>query len=199
MSCVCSSSLPYCFARKLLSNGSMAEKKIDNLRKYMQLFPEYGVVWIGDSGQGDVVVAHQLVEDARAKHLPPPACFIHDVVRVFMHVSACACVCYVLQVQSACACACKWIGCESTILCPRCQVMDKVTQRGKTPKSERQRLAARGIHVFDTYVEAAFIAVQVCSPFFLPPLFCLDPVGGFPYSAFPFSRSGCCPCLPRCR
>ena len=36
---------------KLLSHESMANKKLANLRMYMQLFPEYQYIWFGDSGQ----------------------------------------------------------------------------------------------------------------------------------------------------
>ena len=42
----CASSLS-----KLLSHNQMAEKKMENIRKYMQLYPEYDWVWVGDSGQ----------------------------------------------------------------------------------------------------------------------------------------------------
>ncbi len=34
-----------------MSHGSMAEKKLNNMTAYMQLFPEYQYVWAGDSGQ----------------------------------------------------------------------------------------------------------------------------------------------------
>ncbi len=64
-----------------MSHGSMADKKLDNMHLYMQLFPEYQYVWVGDSGQGDVIVAKALVASFRAKGLTPPLIFIHDVVR----------------------------------------------------------------------------------------------------------------------
>lgn len=61
----------------LLSNSDIAEKKLDNITHYNALFPEYHIVFMGDSGQGDV-----LVGDALYQHFPEAvrAVFIHDVV-----------------------------------------------------------------------------------------------------------------------
>lgn len=60
----------------LRSKASMAAKKVDNIRHFAALFPEYALVFTGDSGQGDVMVGeamYEAVEDVRAV-------FIHDVV-----------------------------------------------------------------------------------------------------------------------
>ncbi|RYG41478.1 hypothetical protein EON68_03040, partial [archaeon] len=38
------------------SAAGMAAKKLDNFMAYHALFPEYRVVWLGDSGQGDMLV-----------------------------------------------------------------------------------------------------------------------------------------------
>ncbi len=69
------------FCRKLVSHESMADKKLANMNLYMRLFPEYQYVWVGDSGQGDVIVAKALVASFQARGLQPPLVFIHDVVR----------------------------------------------------------------------------------------------------------------------
>ncbi|OMH35037.1 phosphatase domain-containing protein [Tersicoccus sp. Bi-70] len=45
----------------LLTHGSMASKKVENVREYVQLFPDYGIVFLGDNGQGDVEVAERIV------------------------------------------------------------------------------------------------------------------------------------------
>lgn len=61
----------------LLSLDAMAGKKVENINHYAQLFPEYRITFMGDSGQGDVKVGEQLWEqhpDAM------DAVFIHDVV-----------------------------------------------------------------------------------------------------------------------
>lgn len=46
--------------RSLLSKTAMAANKMENIRHYRALFPEYDLVFIGDSGQGDLLVAEQL-------------------------------------------------------------------------------------------------------------------------------------------
>lgn len=61
----------------LLSKEAMADHKVRNIGHYRQLFGEYGLLFLGDSGQADVLVAEQLV----AQH--PGAMrlvLIHDVV-----------------------------------------------------------------------------------------------------------------------
>jgi hypothetical protein len=61
----------------LLGNARIAEKKFENFSRYVQLYPEYGFVFTGDSGQGDVLFGEQMLatypEAVRAV-------FIHDVV-----------------------------------------------------------------------------------------------------------------------
>ncbi|MDY7231646.1 phosphatase domain-containing protein [Hyalangium rubrum] len=61
----------------LLGNSRIAEKKFDNFSRYVQLYPEYGFVFVGDSGQGDVAFGEQML----ASHPETVrAVFIHDVV-----------------------------------------------------------------------------------------------------------------------
>lgn len=61
----------------LIGNSRIAEKKFDNFRRYAQLFPEYGFVFVGDSGQGDVAFGEQMLAAAPEA---VRAVFIHDVV-----------------------------------------------------------------------------------------------------------------------
>ena len=61
----------------LLSHGSMADKKIANLTHYHALYPEYRLVFIGDSGQGDVEVGQRMLTDFAGA---VDAVLIHDVV-----------------------------------------------------------------------------------------------------------------------
>jgi len=63
--------------RRLLTNRAIAEKKLENFLEYRRLYPEYGFVFIGDSGQGDVHFGQ------RMRELAPEVVrgiFIHDVV-----------------------------------------------------------------------------------------------------------------------
>lgn len=61
----------------LRSHDSMADKKLENLEHYSAIYPEYDLVFIGDSGQGDPLVGAAMFErfPQTAK-----AVFIHDVV-----------------------------------------------------------------------------------------------------------------------
>lgn len=61
----------------LLGNSRIADKKFDNFQRYIRAFPEYGFVFVGDSGQGDVEFGDRMLAAApQAVH----AVFIHDVV-----------------------------------------------------------------------------------------------------------------------
>lgn len=51
-------------------------KKVENMGQYKCLFPEYGFVFLGDSGQGDAAVASVLLREY-PQHMV--ACFINDV------------------------------------------------------------------------------------------------------------------------
>lgn len=60
-----------------LSHDAIAKKKFENFTQYRQLFPEYGFVFTGDSGQGDVLFGARM----RAAHPGEvKAIFINDVV-----------------------------------------------------------------------------------------------------------------------
>lgn len=64
-------------ALHLHSNEAIAARKVENFLRYRQLFPEYGFVFTGDSGQGDAIAGAAMVEAA------PDAVklvLIHDVV-----------------------------------------------------------------------------------------------------------------------
>jgi hypothetical protein len=61
----------------LLGNSRIAAKKFDNFQRYVRVFPEYGFVFVGDSGQGDVEFGDNML--AFAPHMVH-AVFIHDVV-----------------------------------------------------------------------------------------------------------------------
>lgn len=61
----------------LATHDGMAAKKVENIDHYAQLYPEYDLVFIGDSGQGDIAVGEAIV-DAHVDVVR--AVFIHDVV-----------------------------------------------------------------------------------------------------------------------
>lgn len=59
----------------LIGNQAMAEKKFQNWEQLGQLYPEYGSVFIGDSGQGDALFGAR----AAGANGDLRAVFIHDV------------------------------------------------------------------------------------------------------------------------
>ncbi|YAL83140.1 phosphatase domain-containing protein [Dermacoccaceae bacterium W4C1] len=63
----------------LRSHRGMADGKVTNVEHYRQLYPEYGVVFIGDSGQGDIEAARTILE-----RFPEAVrgAFIHDVTGI---------------------------------------------------------------------------------------------------------------------
>ena len=61
----------------LLTHDSMAAKKLQNIDHYHKLFPEYRLLFMGDSGQGDVAVGEKLHELYPGKL---DVVIIHDVV-----------------------------------------------------------------------------------------------------------------------
>ncbi|WP_437570369.1 phosphatase domain-containing protein [Sorangium sp. So ce542] len=92
---------------RLIGNRAIAEKKLENFLEYRRLYPEYGFVFVGDSGQGDIHFGQRMLELAPAS---VRAIFIHDVVA--------------------------------------------------TSERARQELAVGGVHLFDTYLGAAAVALE---------------------------------------
>ena len=90
------------------SNQAIAQKKLENFLQYQSLYPEYGFVFVGDSGQGDVMFG-EAIRDRAPEAVK--AVFINDVVA--------------------------------------------------TPHARRAELAAKGVHLFDTYVGAATKAFEL--------------------------------------
>jgi hypothetical protein len=61
----------------LLGNSRIAEMKFENFSRYILLYPEYGFVFTGDSGQGDVAFGERMLTEHPES---VRAVFIHDVV-----------------------------------------------------------------------------------------------------------------------
>eukprot|EP00051_Salpingoeca_urceolata_P006837 m.90410 g.90410 ORF g.90410 m.90410 type:complete len:165 (+) comp15008_c0_seq6:2579-3073(+) len=49
------------------SNEWISKRKLDNIFKYIRVFPECKFLWFGDSGQGDIIVGTILNTDPRTK------------------------------------------------------------------------------------------------------------------------------------
>jgi hypothetical protein len=63
--------------KNLHSNEAIAEKKVENFKRYARVFPEYEFIFVGDSGQGDAILAREM---KKAHPERVRATFIHDVV-----------------------------------------------------------------------------------------------------------------------
>jgi hypothetical protein len=59
----------------VVGNGLIADKKYDNWQQVNQLYPEYGSVFIGDSGQGDAIFGAK----AAGANADMRGVFIHNV------------------------------------------------------------------------------------------------------------------------
>ena len=60
----------------LIGSEAIAQRKFENFVQYQQLFPEYGFVFIGDSGQGDALFGERILGDFPHR---VRAVVIHDV------------------------------------------------------------------------------------------------------------------------
>lgn len=63
----------------LRSHGSMAAKKFENYMKFRSVYPEYNFVFIGDSGQGDIELSHQMLKYTGRPVGALGLALIHDV------------------------------------------------------------------------------------------------------------------------
>ncbi len=61
----------------LTSKERMAAAKLANMVRYLQMFGEYDLVWIGDSGQGDIITGLALITEAPDR---TRLVLIHDVL-----------------------------------------------------------------------------------------------------------------------
>ena len=68
----------------LRSHSHMAKRKVRSIHRYHQIFPEYKLVFVGDSGQGDVQVGRTIKEDLGDA---VRGIFIHDVTEVPLETS----------------------------------------------------------------------------------------------------------------
>ncbi|WP_026927864.1 phosphatase domain-containing protein [Granulicoccus phenolivorans] len=59
-----------------LSTDAIGRKKLQNIQHYRQLFPEYRLVWVGDTRQADLEVGQRLLVEAPDQ---TAGVFIHDV------------------------------------------------------------------------------------------------------------------------
>lgn len=62
---------------KLLSHAGMAEKKLSNFLDHQRIYPCTRAVILGDSGQGDILLAKEILKNTENV---PPLVLIHDVV-----------------------------------------------------------------------------------------------------------------------
>ena len=62
---------------KLVSKELMAKGKLANIARYLSIFPEFDLLWIGDSGQGDIITGLALLAEIPER---TRLVIIHDVV-----------------------------------------------------------------------------------------------------------------------
>jgi len=60
----------------------MGTTKFESILKYVQIYPELNFIFIGDSGQGDLICAYKLSEHKlQYPDFPVSASFIHNIIK----------------------------------------------------------------------------------------------------------------------
>ena len=61
----------------------IAEKKFENFREYLTIYPEFRCIFIGDNGQGDVRAAEMVLNDVRYRNNLQRV-YIHEVQPIYL-------------------------------------------------------------------------------------------------------------------
>jgi hypothetical protein len=60
----------------------MGTTKFESILKYVQIYPEFDFIFIGDSGQGDLICAYKIQEELKKNpKFPVKASFIHNIIK----------------------------------------------------------------------------------------------------------------------
>ena len=131
-----------------ITNASMAAKKAENFAAYAALYPEFRVVWLGDSGQGDLAAGVRMLE-------------LHAAWRRDAEASAAAAVLAAADAgatSGSMAAQLRWL-----LPPPPLVLIHDIcgsAQRPSVPPLARATWRARGVHIFDSYVEAAAVCYE---------------------------------------
>jgi hypothetical protein len=136
--------------RTLASNAGMAARKAENYKLYHALFPEFRVVWLGDSGQGDIATGLQMLR-------------IHaqDGADAAAEAAATAVVTVDAATEEGAACgsgSVRWWPPPAPLV-----LIHDVCASNQTPYSDegkRAALLAAGVNIFDSYADAACLAFE---------------------------------------
>jgi len=132
-----------------LSHDRLAARKLLNHLRHWTLFKEYRVLFIGDSGQADVSAAIQILlahekivnEESNLKEKDPST---------------------KEKDPSTTNSSSPPMRRTARLPPPLCLIHDirDSSQEPRTSVSQRAALLAKGVHVFDSYIDAAFICFQ---------------------------------------
>jgi hypothetical protein len=137
--------------RTLASNAGMAARKAENYKLYHALFPEFRVVWLGDSGQGDIATGLQMLR-------------IHEQDEADAAAEAAATAVVAVDAgvdEEGMACgsgSVRWWPPPAPLV-----LIHDVCASNQTPYSDeakRAALLAAGVHIFDSYADAACLAFE---------------------------------------
>lgn len=68
--------------RWYLTYKDMGMTKFESILKYIQIYPEFKFIFIGDSGQGDLICAYQIyLMQLENPEFPVKASFIHNIIK----------------------------------------------------------------------------------------------------------------------
>jgi hypothetical protein len=125
------------------SHARIAARKYDNYAKHSAVFPEFATVFFGDSGQGDVIFGLQVLDAWRKENR----------TRLQKLISAKKDGTKSIRFST-----------DSLPLLPPPLILIhdivKATGGHNTPHLQRATYRAKGVHFFDSYIEAALICCQ---------------------------------------
>lgn len=101
------------------------------------------MIIVGDTGQGDIAAAKTSLSQFRQMQRNIPHVFMHDVVSYHESLNKIVALLYTGVLSS--------------------QVTDKASQARLYDNNQRRSLALEGIFLFDSYVDAGLLALQVSS------------------------------------
>ena len=80
--------------------------------EYVQLYPEYDFIFLGDNGQGDAMCADRVIEKAGQPCNSTLRVCVCAYVRVCGRANLCVCVCVCVCVMCLSVFVCLWPNCS---------------------------------------------------------------------------------------
>ena len=130
-----------------VTNSRIAAKKAENFAAYMALYPEFRVVWLGDSGQGDIAAGLHMLEQHAARRREAEAAAAAAIIAAAAAGAR----------SGGMAADLAWLPPDPLILI---HDICGSAQRPSIAPLARATWRARRVHVFDSFAEAAAVCYE---------------------------------------